>query len=41
MSEQEKAFWVWWEKNQTHNYAVNFRMAFDAGYEAGKAVSNV
>jgi hypothetical protein len=36
MSEQEKAFWEWWEKNEMHNYRLNFRMAFDAGYEAAK-----
>jgi len=41
MSEQEQAFWVWWKKIEPHMDKVNLRMAFDAGYEAQKAVSNV
>jgi len=36
MSEQEKAFWVWWQKIETQRDLYNLRMAFDAGYEAGK-----
>jgi len=33
MTEQEQAFWEWYEKfNQ--EIPLNIRMAFDAGYEA-------
>ena len=38
MTEQEKAFWLWWNYyslDDEENYAHwNLRMAFDAGYEA-------
>jgi hypothetical protein len=36
MSEQEKAFFVWWEEIKDHKDAYNLRMAFDAGYEMAK-----
>ena len=36
MSEQEKAFWAWWEKIEAQKDLYNLRMAFDAGYEASK-----
>ena len=36
MSEQEKAFWIWWAKIEAQKDLYNLRMAFDAGYEAGK-----
>ena len=41
MSEQEKAFWAWWEKIEPYMDKINLRMAFDAGFEASKVVSNV
>jgi hypothetical protein len=40
MSEQEKAFWVWYKKIEAQRDLYNLRMAFDAGYDAGKAVGN-
>jgi len=40
MSEQEQAFWDWWRKIEAQKDLYNLRMAFDAGYEAEKAVSN-
>lgn len=40
MSEQEKAFWVWWEKIEPYKNQINLRMAFDAGYEAKEANEN-
>ena len=36
MEEGEKAFWAWWEKMKDQRDNYNLRMAFDAGYEAGK-----
>lgn len=36
MTEDEIAFWTWWEKMKDHKDSYNLRMAFDAGYEAGK-----
>ena len=41
MSEQDKAFWIWWEKIEMQRDKINLRMAFDAGYEASKKVNNV
>jgi hypothetical protein len=40
MSEKEQAFWDWWQKIEAQKDLYNLRMAFDAGYDAGKAVSN-
>jgi hypothetical protein len=34
MSEQERAFFKWWEKIEAHKDLYNLRMAFDAGYRA-------
>ena len=34
MDEQERAFWVWWEKIKANKDSYNLRNAFDAGYEA-------
>jgi hypothetical protein len=34
MSEQEKAFFAWWDKVEAHKDLYNLRMAFDAGYRA-------
>jgi hypothetical protein len=36
MNEQEKAFWVWWEKIEPNTDQTSLRMAFDAGYQANK-----
>jgi hypothetical protein len=36
MNEQEQAFHVWWAKIEAHKNLYSLRMAFDAGYEAGK-----
>ena len=36
MTEGEQAFWAWWEKMKDQKDNYNLRMAFDAGYEAGK-----
>jgi len=36
MPEKEQAFWNWWKAIEAHKDAYNLRMAFDAGYEAGK-----
>ena len=36
MTEGEQAFWAWWEKMKDRKDSYNLRMAFDAGYEAGK-----
>jgi glutamate synthase domain-containing protein 1 len=42
MSEQEKAFWVWWQTVEQNIDATTLRMAFDAGYEkAIREVNNV
>jgi len=34
MSEQEKAFFEWWDKVEAYQNVTNLRMAFDAGYQA-------
>lgn len=36
MSKKEQAFWTWWESIENYRDSYNLRMAFDAGYEAGK-----
>jgi hypothetical protein len=36
MTENEKAFFAWYEKIQANENLYNLRMAFDAGYESGK-----
>lgn len=36
MSEQEEAFWKWWEQIEPYLNQINLRMAFDAGYESAK-----
>jgi len=38
MTEKEQAFWDWWNGNQVEKFEhlYNLRMAFDAGYDAGK-----
>lgn len=36
ITEQERAFWVWWAKIEAYRDLYNLRMAFDAGYEAAK-----
>jgi hypothetical protein len=36
MTEKEQAFWRWWEEIKDNKDLYNLRMAFDAGYEAGK-----
>jgi hypothetical protein len=36
MSEKETAFFDWWEKVEPYKHLYNLRMAFDAGYDAGK-----
>ena len=36
MSEKEVAFWDWWNKIEPYKDNYNLRMAFDAGYDAGK-----
>jgi hypothetical protein len=36
MSEKEQAFWDWWNKIEPYKDNYNLRMAFDAGYDAGK-----
>lgn len=36
MSEEEAAFWKWWDKIEPYKDNYNLRMAFDAGYKAGK-----
>ena len=36
MSEKEHAFWDWWNKIEPYKDNYNLRMAFDAGYDAGK-----
>jgi hypothetical protein len=36
MSEKEAAFWDWWNKIEPYQDRYNLRMAFDAGYDAGK-----
>lgn len=34
---QEQAFWDWWKSGpEQHQHLYNLRMAFDAGYDAGK-----
>jgi hypothetical protein len=40
MSEKEQAFWDWWQKIEAQKDLYNLRMAFDAGYDARKAVGN-
>lgn len=35
-NEQEEAFFAWWEKIEANKDQYNLRMAFDAGYKAGK-----
>ena len=37
-AEQEEAFFEWWEKIAPNKDQYNLRMAFDAGYKAGKEV---
>lgn len=32
MSEQEKAWWEWWNQIENHLHLYNLRMAFDEGY---------
>jgi len=34
MTEQEEAFFKWWEVVKHYTHLYNLRMAFDAGYEA-------
>ncbi len=36
MSEKEAAFWDCWNKIEPYKDNYNLRMAFDAGYDAGK-----
>lgn len=36
MNEKEAAFWDWWNKIEPYKDNYNLRMAFDAGYDAGK-----
>lgn len=36
MSDNEKAFFTWYEKIKEHKDHYNLRMAFDAGYEAAQ-----
>lgn len=36
MSEQEEAFWVWFEQIKPYINSTTLRMAFDAGYEAAE-----
>ena len=36
MSEQEEAFFEWWEKIAPNKDQYNLRMAWDAGYTAGR-----
>lgn len=33
---KEEAFWFWWDKIKDYEHLYNLRMAFDAGYDAGK-----
>ena len=40
MNEQEKAFWIWWEKIEPMREYYNLRQAFDAGYEAAEGAHN-
>jgi hypothetical protein len=39
MSEQEKAFWNWWNGMEDYKHLYTLRMAFDAGYEAAQKES--
>ena len=32
--EQEKVFWLWWQKIEPNQTQYTLRMAFNAGYEA-------
>ena len=34
---QEEAFFQWWDKIEPYLDKINIRMAFDAGYEAGRS----
>lgn len=34
MTEQENAFWEWWDEVSDREGLLNARQAFDAGYEA-------
>ena len=36
VDKQEEDFFQWWEKIEPHKDQYNLRMAFDAGYEAGR-----
>lgn len=36
MTEQEAAFWAWWKEIEQYKDNYNLRMAFDAGFRAGK-----
>jgi hypothetical protein len=36
MDNQEQAFFEWWEKIEPYKDKLNLRMAWDAGYEAGR-----
>ena len=36
MTEEEQAFFEWWEKIAPNKDQYNLRMAFDAGYKSGK-----
>lgn len=33
--EKEEAFFIWWEKIESHKDSINLRMAFEAGWEVG------
>jgi hypothetical protein len=36
MTEEEQAFFEWWQKIAPNAGQYNLRMAFDAGYKAGQ-----
>lgn len=36
VDKQEEDFFQWWEKIEPHKDQYNLRMAFDAGYKAGR-----
>ena len=36
MTEEEQAFFEWWDTIRDNRHQFNLRMAFDAGYKAGK-----
>lgn len=36
MDNQEQAFFEWWDKIEPYKDQFNLRMAWDAGYQAGR-----